>query len=151
MVGGMNTKTDLRARQLTAVRDAWLFDGTSAALVEDPLVVMAGGTVVAVGGAAEQPPDGADVVHLPGATLLPGLIDTHVHLAFNASDDPVGHLAGLDDDALRSRMTAAARRAVRGGVTTVRDLGDRAYLGVELRDHQRPAGSCPPSWPPVHP
>jgi imidazolonepropionase-like amidohydrolase len=118
--------------RLTALRAAWLFDGTSSAMIPDPLVVIDGATIVAVdsGGLA---PAGADVVDLGGAALLPGLVDTHVHLAFDASTDPVGHLAGLDDSQAVEAMTRAGRAALRGGVTTVRDLGDRGYLSLGLR------------------
>ena len=35
--------------------------------------------------------------------MLPGLVDTHVHLAFDASVDPVGALAGRDDEQLCRR------------------------------------------------
>jgi imidazolonepropionase-like amidohydrolase len=118
--------------RLTALRAAALFDGTSSALVRDPLILIDGGTIVAVdsGGPA---PDHADVTDLGGATLLPGLIDTHVHLAFDASPDPVGQLAGRSDDETVAAMTRAAQTALRGGVTTVRDLGDRDYLSLGLR------------------
>ncbi len=110
-----------------------MFDGTGATLTANPVIVLDGPTVVAVnpGGA---PPEGADIVDLPGATLLPGLVDTHVHLAFDASNDPVGHLADRDDSDVIEAMTIAAGTAVRGGVTTVRDLGDRGYLSLKLRD-----------------
>ena len=73
--------------RLTALRAAWLFDGTGSALIPDPLVVIDGGTIVAVDSGAAAP-DGADVIDLGGAALLPGLVDTHVHLAFDASADP---------------------------------------------------------------
>ena len=118
--------------RLTALRAAWLFDGTGSALIPDPLVVIDGGTIVAVGSGAPAP-DGADIVDLGGAALLPGLVDTHVHLAFDASADPVGALAGPvrrgddgGDDPGRAGGAA-------GGVTTVRDLGDRDYLSLGLR------------------
>jgi imidazolonepropionase-like amidohydrolase len=126
------TTTASPRRTLTALRAAWLYDGTSATLVPDPIVVLDGGTILAVesGGV---PPAGAAVVDLPGATLLPGLVDTHVHLAFDAGDDPVGALAARDDRAALAAMTEAGRAAARGGVTTVRDLGDRGYLGLTLR------------------
>src|SRR2546423_5353794 len=119
-------------RRLTAIRAAWLFDGTSTTLMPDPTVVLDGTTIVAVGPSAPVP-DGAIVVDLAGATLLPGLIDAHVHLAFDASDDPVGHLAGRDDAAAFAAMPSFARCAARGGVTTVRDLGDRGYLSLGVR------------------
>jgi imidazolonepropionase-like amidohydrolase len=68
------------------------------------------------------------------ATLLPGLIDAHQHLAFDATVDPVAQ-PDLDDDAtLLLRMRLAAQRALAVGVTTIRDLGDRNYLSLALRD-----------------
>jgi imidazolonepropionase-like amidohydrolase len=62
-----------------AIRATALFDGS--ALVRDPLVLVADGRIVEVvtGPRAAVPPD-AELVELPGATLLPGLVDTHVHL-----------------------------------------------------------------------
>lgn len=115
----------------TVLTGASLFDGEE--LTPDALVVIEGGRIVAAGRGVAAPRD-AEVVDLAGATLLPGLIDTHVHLAFDASDDPLGHLDALDDTDALAAMANAARNAVRGGVTTVRDLGDRGYLSLKLRD-----------------
>lgn len=134
--------------RLTVLRAGWLLDGTSANRIPDPAVVIDGGTISAVG----VVPEGADVVDLPGATLLPGLVDSHVHLAFDASDDPVGHLAGRDDAAAFAAMTRAARLAARGGVTTVRDLGDRGYLTLAIREAAGSDRSLPTlvaSGPPI--
>ncbi|MEV4513298.1 amidohydrolase family protein [Dactylosporangium sp. NPDC049525] len=116
----------------TVLRAAWLFDGTADTLMPDPTVILDGGTITAVGTALSVP-DGATVVDLGAATILPGLVDAHVHLAFDASADPVGNLAARDDAEALTAMTAAARHAARGGVTTVRDLGDRGYLSLGLR------------------
>ncbi|MDN5797652.1 MAG: amidohydrolase family protein, partial [Intrasporangium sp.] len=86
------------------------------------------------GGVRRRPAAGRrHLVDFSGATLLPGLVDTHVHLAFDASLDPVAALAGRDDAAARAEMVTAARVALLGGVTTVRDLGDRGYLSLDLR------------------
>ena len=117
---------------LTALRAAWLFDGSGSALIPDPVVVLDGTTIRAAGPGGSIP-DGAAVVDLAGATLLPGLIDTHVHLAFDASADPVGSLSRRSDAEAVQAMIRAARSALRGGVTTVRDLGDRHYLSLGLR------------------
>jgi imidazolonepropionase-like amidohydrolase len=118
---------------MLAIRAARLFDGAGAALVPDPLVLVEGGRVVAVR-SGDDVPASARLVDLGAATLIPGLIDAHVHLAFDASADPVGRLATVDDQELLAGMRDAARRALAAGVTTVRDLGDRGYLAVRLRD-----------------
>ena len=125
------------------LRAAALFDGVSPTLMAGPSVVVARGVIAAVHGPAGPFPAGARVVDLPGLTLLPGLVDAHLHLCFDATGDPVGHLAQTGDDLLRERMAAAARRALRAGVTTVRDLGDRGYLALDLRD-RGPAGEAGP-------
>ncbi len=151
-VQAMRTQADTSTGRLTVIRAAAMFDGASSALTANPVVVIDGGRIVAVQAETRTIPDGAEVVDLGDTTLMPGLVDAHLHLCFDASDDPVGHLVGSDDDTLRQRMAAAARRALRVGVTTVRDLGDRNYLALELRDA---TGACDPlptivaSGPPI--
>ncbi len=73
-------------RRLTVLRAAWLFDSRSAILRANPVVTLDGPTITAVD-YDMAPPQQADLVDLDGAVLLPGLIDTHVHLAFDASRD----------------------------------------------------------------
>lgn len=74
---------------------------------------------------------------MSGHTLIPGLIDAHVHLVFSAEPD---HEAGRRavEVASNERLLAAAIRhgleCLRGGVTTVRDLGDRDLVVAGLRD-----------------
>ena len=85
--------TDLSAGQLIVLRAAAMFDGVSSALTARPSVVVADGVIAAVDGPAGPVPAGAHVVDLPGLTLMPGLVDAHLHLCFDASKDPVGRLA----------------------------------------------------------
>src|SRR5215472_1239797 len=141
-VQGM-TAHALHTRRLTVLRAAAMFDGVSSTLTARPSVVVADGVIAAVHGPAGPVPPGAHVMDLPGLTLLPGLVDAHLHLCFDATGDPAGHLAGTGDDLLREHMAEAAGRALRAGVTTVRDLGDRGYLALDLRDQSR-AGTAGP-------
>jgi imidazolonepropionase-like amidohydrolase len=124
---------------ITVLRADRLFDGTGAPPVDNPTVVIDGQKIISVGAV----PAGATVVDLPGATLLPGLVDTHVHLAFDASPDPVAALAGRDAAETFAAMCAAARRAARAGVTTVRDLGDVDYLALGVRAAARTDRTLP--------
>ena len=131
----MTTTIPAERAQLTALRGAWLFDGTGPALIRDPVVLIEGSVIrdVCSGGRVPETPGGSTVIDLPGATLLPGLVDTHVHLAFDASADPVGNLARRRGDEIAATMAEAGRAALCGGVTTVRDLGDHSYLSLGLR------------------
>jgi imidazolonepropionase-like amidohydrolase len=102
--------------------------GQAAVLIED-------GKIRDVDTSGAPPPDGAEVVDFGSdACLLPGLVDVHVHMAFDASADVVTSLTACDNDALLDHMQAAAVRMMRAGVTTVRDLGDRNYLSLRLAD-----------------
>jgi imidazolonepropionase-like amidohydrolase len=120
-----------------------MYDGVS---MSGPATVhVADGVIVGVDRTGVLPVEGADVVDLgPQTCLLPGLIDSHVHLAFDAGPDPVDALVQADDAELLAQMRRAARTALRAGVTTVRDLGDRSYLAVTLADELKQTPGCGP-------
>ncbi|MER6382474.1 amidohydrolase family protein [Streptomyces sp. NPDC001127] len=111
--------------------------GPGGEYVEDGAVLVRGSTIAAVGPRetlAGLATEGLSTKSFPDATVMPGLIDSHVHLAFDASSDPVAALQGSDDETLMPGMADRARQLLRSGVTTVRDLGDRNGLAVRLRD-----------------
>jgi imidazolonepropionase-like amidohydrolase len=126
-----------------AVQAARLFDGER--LLDRPTVLVGGETVVAAGVAV---PESVPVVDLGDATLLPGLIDCHQHLCFDGSGSLEEQVAGVDDAALVVRARESARRALRGGVTTLRDLGDRSYVTLTLRE-DRSLPTIVASGPPI--
>ena len=80
--------------------------------------------------------DGEQVQTLdfPGCTITPGLIDAHVHLAFDGSADPVSSVVRAGPDELLLAMAGRAARLLSCGVTTARDLGDRGRGTLTLRD-----------------
>ena len=129
---------------LLALRADRLFDGLNC--VNDPVLLIEDGRVTRVGGPV--PPE-AELLDLPGTTLLPGLVDTHVHLAFDASPDPVGALAGRDPDDELEAMADAAAAQLRAGVTTVRDLGDRNFSALRLRSSAAPLPTIVAAGPPI--
>lgn len=104
-------------------------------------VLVEGESILDIGSAdALRARAGADVVELafPAATILPGLINAHVHLAFSVGPDRLEKLMAPVDQADRVRLALAmagrAQQLLDCGVTTVRDLGDRGGLTVTLRD-----------------
>lgn len=122
-------------RVLTADR---VLAGADLELVESGAIVLDGDTITWVGREADLtadvcPPD-AEVTRLGDATLMPGLIDAHVHLGFDGGPTPVARMMAEDDAAQVALMLRSARELLSVGVTTARDLGCRDYLGVSVRD-----------------
>ena len=70
----------------------------------------------------------------PGSTIMPGLIDCHVHLGFDGGPNPAGRMRGETDEQQLVLMLHSARDLLGVGVTTARDLGARGYLDVVVRD-----------------
>jgi imidazolonepropionase-like amidohydrolase len=114
------------------LRAGALFDGEVRRSGADLLVE--DGRVVAVQDSA-PPPSDAELVDLgEGVTVLPGLVDAHQHLVMDASLGVVDVLTGATDAELAAQARLAAAAALAAGVTTVRDLGDRGYVTLALRD-----------------
>jgi imidazolonepropionase-like amidohydrolase len=82
----------------------------------------------------DAPPPGAETLDVKGGTLLPGLVDAHVHLSSLDVEVP----AEVEEYALAD----AARRMLEAGITTVRDLGSYGRSLFRLRDAIR-LGLCP--------
>ncbi|MHB1501502.1 MAG: metal-dependent hydrolase family protein [Candidatus Dormibacteria bacterium] len=96
--------------------------------IKDAVVVLEGDAIAWVGPAASGPPADHDLGEL---TLLPGLIDTHVHLW---SDSGSWHNTPAPESQHLIQMVSNAQRFLRMGVTTVRDLGSPGVLAAEIRD-----------------
>ncbi|MGH3513215.1 MAG: amidohydrolase family protein [Pseudonocardiaceae bacterium] len=135
-----------------AVRAGRMFDGQRC--FGPVTVLIDAGHIVDIDTTGATPPARAEVVDLGSdVCLLPGLIDAHVHLAFDASTDVVAGIGAVDDGQLLTQMAQAASRALRAGITTVRDLGDRGFLALALREQLDASGDPGPeivaSGPPI--
>jgi imidazolonepropionase-like amidohydrolase len=113
-----------------------MVDVLAGRVVEEPVVVITDGRIVSVvgrGGARPVIPAGAKRIDLPGKTLLPGLIDMHVHLTSLAE---IGGYRGLQyTDSFWSAVgTANAAKTLRAGFTTVRNVGSDGFQDVGLRE-----------------
>jgi imidazolonepropionase-like amidohydrolase len=113
---------DCPAGPAPALVGAQVFDGTGAPAVAGGTVVTCGGVITAVGGADTPIPANAIRVAVGSMTVLPGLVDAHVHLG----EVPSG--GGMPD------YGASAQKLLAAGVTAVRVVGDEPTLTVALRD-----------------
>ena len=124
------------------IRAGTLLDGSGAAPIYDGLVLIDDGRIAYAGPAADAPPaahNATERIDAPDATLLPGLIETHVHLTFNARaaatvEAVIRQLETDDDWTIAIRAVQAAQACLGAGITTVRDCGGRGLVVLRLRD-----------------
>ena len=114
------------------VRAGKVLDVKSGRTLSNQAIVIEADKIVSIGGDA-KPNTGDQVIELPNATVLPGLIDAHTHL----TGDPrqIGYQA-LGISVPRATLTGAhnARVTLEAGFTTVRNVGAEAFSDVALRD-----------------
>ena len=113
---------------------ARLFDGRA---VRDAAgVLIEDGRIARVGAASDAAPEDARVIDLAGRTLLPGLVDAHVHL----KHEPAAPAPGAEPvwpGAAKHFVAAGLREMLRMGFTTVRDVGSYGDDVVEARQAMR--------------
>ena len=117
-----------------AIKAARMFDGTSDNIVRNAVVVVTGNKITSIGGAV---PANADVIDLGDVTLLPGFIDSHVHITGESGDNWYkdffdGIMRQPAEQALYAAMYA--KRTLDAGFTTIRNVGANDYVDVGLRN-----------------
>lgn len=126
------------AETVYLLKPAHIFDGESAQLHDNWVVVVHGEKIEAVGPASSvNAPAGAKVIDLPGLTLMPGLIEAHSHVLLHPYSETVWNdQVAKESLSLRvARGTNHLRNTLQAGFTTIRDLGTEGagYADVGLK------------------
>lgn len=117
------------------LRASTVLTGRPGEVVDGGEVLVDGPLIKGVGPRGSFPVDAAvEVIDLSGCTVMPGMIDAHVHLGFDRSVDAKTRTSRESNGHLLLRMAENARKLLAAGVTTARDLGGRDFLDVELRN-----------------
>ncbi|MBY6189030.1 amidohydrolase family protein [Microbulbifer agarilyticus] len=118
------------ALAITYISADRMIDVETGKVIEAPVVTVDGNRITAVTANGKVP---EDAIRLPGTTLVPGLMDMHVHLTGDAHTHGYRRLAV---SSVRSALTGAknARISLDKGFTTMRNLGAGGYADVALRD-----------------
>jgi imidazolonepropionase-like amidohydrolase len=121
--------------KVVALRAARLIDGRGGEVISPAVILVRGNRIESIGGAV---PEGAQVIELGDMTLLPGLIDAHVHTLLQGDITAEDYDAQLFKESLAYRALRATRAlkiALGNGFTTVRDLETEGamYTDVDLK------------------
>lgn len=118
----------------TILANARIIDGKGAEWA-GAYVVLDDGKIAEIG-QQKDAPDGGDheVVDLGGKTLMPGVIDCHVHLSIDGAADALSEALADTDSVAVIRMIRNAERTLAAGVTTVRDVGAKSHIDFSFRN-----------------
>lgn len=131
------TQTNAPPETVYLLKPAHVFDGESAQLHDNWVVLVRGEKIDAAGPANTVTASGAKVIDLPGLTLMPGLIEAHSHVLLHPYTETVWNdQVARESLSLRvARATNHLRNTLQAGFTTIRDLGTEGagYADVGLK------------------
>jgi imidazolonepropionase-like amidohydrolase len=108
------------------------------------LVLVDDGRIAGVEPGTAPAPAGCQVLEVPGGTVLPGLVDAHVHLCADGTDGTLDRISEPSADGMAAIIEQSLRRHLAAGVTSVRDLGDRRFAVLDWRSsHASSSGVYP--------
>jgi imidazolonepropionase-like amidohydrolase len=119
--------------QSMLIKGASILDVVSGELIDNSVIVVERGRIEYVGPPNAAPTTSAKVLDLQGHTILPGLIDMHVHLTSGGGYHGYERLK-LTDERRAILGVVHAKQTLMAGFTTVRNVGAGSFGDVALRD-----------------
>lgn len=117
----------------TLYRGGLVFDGTGTRL-EQHGVLVEGDRIARLAPIADFEGFSGETIDTSGGTLLPGLIDCHVHLVFIGAPDPYAVLYKQNAADITLTALQNAQATLRAGITAIRDCGGKDYLELSVRN-----------------
>ena len=117
----------------TAFIDGSVLTGTGEVL-EHATVLVENDKILKVANGDINIPPGATKIPLKGRTLLPGLIDSHIHICIDGSPDPVNTAFRESPTTMTLKAARFASQTLMAGVTTVRDMGGKNGIDLGIKE-----------------
>lgn len=102
-------------------------------VLEHATVLVEGERIIKVAGRNINIPKNAQKIAMDGQMLLPGFIDSHVHICFDCSPDPMASALSESQTMTTLKAANSARQTLLAGVTSVRDMGGKDGIDLALR------------------
>ena len=114
------------------IKNCNLIDGITDTPIENSYIIVEGDTITKIGQGNIETTTDDKVIDVKGKSVLPGLIDSHVHLVWDGSPDPMPVIEHMENDEITLRAYRHSLDYLKLGITTVRDVGspDRTVLHV---------------------
>jgi imidazolonepropionase-like amidohydrolase len=135
----------LPAQERTLFENVRIFDGKSTSLTEPMQVLIENGVIAQISSSPIQHSDGVTVINGTGRTLMPGLIDVHVHLVFSSLSTSEMAALDLNEEAIIAKAAVQSQKMLLRGFTAVRDVGGPIFPLKTAIDQGKIIG--PRVWP----
>ncbi len=110
-----------------------VFDGTHWLSYKNGIAVCIVGNKISFVGPKSMLPEGKwEIINIPDCTLIPGLIDMHVHLTMDGSAESINNTLSDDPSTAMIRTINNAKKQILQGITFVRDCGCQGNMAIEL-------------------